>query len=89
MIEDNYLEASGQNFMLGGAAPGINGIVPSDVVFRRNHVTRPAAWRRESWSVKNLFELKNGRRVLVEGNLFETHWAGGAAGLCDRADAAR
>jgi hypothetical protein len=24
--------------------------------------------------VKNLFELKNARRVLVEGNLFETHW---------------
>ena len=80
LIEHNYLEASGENFMLGGATPGINGIVPADVVFRRNHVTRPASWRGESWSVKNLFELKNGRRVLVEGNLFETHWAGAQSG---------
>ena len=80
LIEHNYLEASGENFMLGGATPGINGIVPADVVFRRNHVTRPASWRGESWSVKNLFELKNGRRVLVEGNLFETHWAGAQPG---------
>jgi hypothetical protein len=79
-IENNYLEASGENFMLGGAAPGINGVVPADVVFRRNHVTRPAAWRAESWTVKNLFELKNARRVLVEGNLFEYHWAGAQPG---------
>jgi hypothetical protein len=80
LIENNYLEASGENFMLGGATPGINGVVPSDVVFRRNHVTRPASWRTGGWSVKNLFELKNARRVLVEGNLFETHWQGAQAG---------
>jgi hypothetical protein len=80
LIENNYLEASGENFMLGGATPGINGMVPSDVVFRGNHVTRPASWRTEKWVVKNLFELKNARRVLVEGNLFETHWQDAQAG---------
>jgi hypothetical protein len=80
LIENNYLEASGENFMLGGATPGINGLVPSDVVFRRNHVTRPEAWRTGGWSVKNLFELKNARRVLVEGNLFERHWQGAQPG---------
>src|SRR5690606_23967334 len=26
------------------------------------------------WSVKNIFELKNARRVLVEGNLMEQNW---------------
>jgi hypothetical protein len=26
------------------------------------------------WSVKNLFELKNARNVLVEENVFENHW---------------
>ena len=35
---------------------------------------------REIWAVKNLFELKNARRVLIEGNLFETHWAGAQPG---------
>ena len=73
-IENNYLEASGENFMLGGATPGTIGVVPSDVVFRRNHVSRPASWRSERWAIKNLFELKNARRVLVEGNLFEHNW---------------
>ena len=27
-----------------------------------------------AWAVKNLFELKNARRVLVEGNVFERNW---------------
>jgi len=79
-IENNYLEASGENFLLGGAVPAASGLVPSDVVFRRNHVTRPASWRTERWTVKNLFELKNARRVLVEGNLFENNWVGGQPG---------
>ena len=26
------------------------------------------------WTVKNLFELKNARRVVVENNIFENHW---------------
>jgi hypothetical protein len=79
-IENNYLEASGENFLLGGALPGAHGLVPSDLVFRRNHVTRPVAWRTEKWTVKNLFELKNARRVLVEGNLFENNWVDGQPG---------
>jgi hypothetical protein len=74
LVENNYLEASGENFMLGGATPAVNGLVPSDVVFRRNHLSRPVAWRSQNWVIKNLFELKNARRVLVEGNLFENHW---------------
>ena len=80
LIENNYLEASGENFMLGGATPAASGLIPSDVVFRKNHVTRPVAWRDQGWVVKNLFELKNARRVLVEANLFETHWAGAQPG---------
>ena len=74
LIENNYLEASGENFMLGGARPNTPGLIPSDVVFRRNHVGRPPSWQDERWGVKNLFELKNARRVLVEGNLFEHNW---------------
>jgi len=73
-IENNYLEAAGENFLLGGADPSIDGLVTSDVTFRRNHLAKPLAWRDERWQVKNLFELKNARRVLVEGNLMEYAW---------------
>ncbi|HEX8184362.1 MAG TPA: hypothetical protein VF747_06415 [Blastocatellia bacterium] len=32
------------------------------------------------WSVKNLLELKNAQRVLIEGNLFENNWADAQSG---------
>jgi hypothetical protein len=73
-IENNYLEAAGENFLLGGSDPPIQGLVTEDVVFRRNHLSKPVSWRTERWQVKNLLELKNARRVLVEGNLMENVW---------------
>ena len=73
-IENNYLEAAGENFILGGSDPAIHGLVTEDVVFRNNHLAKPVSWRLEKWQVKNLFELKNARRVLVEGNLMEHVW---------------
>jgi hypothetical protein len=75
LIENNYLEASGENFLLGGADPAIPNLVAEDVVFRRNHVVKPLTWRAEAWQIKNLFELKNARRVVIEYNLFENNWA--------------
>jgi hypothetical protein len=80
VVENNYLEASGENFLLGGADPSIPGLIPSDVTFRRNLVSRPEAWREVRWSVKNLFELKNARRVLVEANIFENNWLSAQVG---------
>ncbi len=44
-IENNYLEASGENFMLGGTDPPIPGLIPGGVTFRRNYVTKPVSWR--------------------------------------------
>ena len=32
------------------------------------------------WTVKNLFELKNARNVLVESNIFQNHWKHAQAG---------
>lgn len=45
VIENNYLEAAGENLMLGGADPYISGLVPSNVVIRNNHFSRPMSWR--------------------------------------------
>src|SRR6266513_2605324 len=77
-IVNNYLEGAGENVMFGGADPSIYGLVPSDIEIRRNHFAKPLTWKVDhpeyagtAWTVKNLFELKNAHRVLVEGNLFE------------------
>jgi hypothetical protein len=45
LIENNYLEAAGENVMFGGADPVIDQMVPTDITIRRNHITRPAAWK--------------------------------------------
>lgn len=73
-IVNNYLEASGENIMFGGADPAIPNMVPSDIEIRRNHLFKPASWH-DKWTVKNLFELKNAQRVLVEANVMDGNWA--------------
>ena len=72
-IANNRLEGAGENIMFGGADPSIPNLVPSDIEVVGNHLTKPLSWRGR-WTVKNLFELKNARRVRVEGNLMENNW---------------
>jgi hypothetical protein len=81
LIANNYLEAAGENVMFGGADPAVWNQVPSDITLRRNVLSKPTAWMGANWSVKNLLEFKNARRVLVEGNVLENVWKGGQAGF--------
>jgi uncharacterized protein (TIGR03437 family) len=87
-IVNNYLEGAGENIMFGGATPTIPNLVPSDIEFRRNHCFKPLVWKADDpshngidWSIKNLFELKNAQRVLVEGNIFEQNWQDSQVGF--------
>jgi len=81
-IVNNYLEGSGENVMFGGADPGIPNLIPSDIEIRQNYFLKPLAWRTSgSWTVKNLLELKLGRRVLIQGNIFENSWADAQTGF--------
>lgn len=79
LIENNYMEAGHEVIMFGGGDPSIPNLVPSDITIRHNHITRPASWK-GVWSVKNLLESKNARRMLVEGNVFENNWADAQVG---------
>jgi hypothetical protein len=79
-IVNNYLEGAGENVMFGGADASVRGLVPSDIEVVGNHLAKPLSWR-GVWTVKNLFELKNARRVRVEGNLFENNWVDGQTGV--------
>lgn len=80
LIENNTLEGAGENVMFGGADPGINGMVPSDITIRRNHFYKPRTWQ-GVWTVKNSFELKTARRTLVEANVFENNWPSAQEGV--------
>ena len=79
-IENNYLESTGENVLFGGDDPAIQNLVPSDISFRFNYVTKQLSWRGTSLIIKNLFELKNAQRVTVDSNLFENNWAADQSG---------
>jgi hypothetical protein len=82
LIENNYLEAAGENVMFGGNDPKIANLVPSDITIRLNHFSKPRSWQQSGqWLVKNLLELKNARRVLIEGNVLEHSWKDGQTGF--------
>jgi hypothetical protein len=77
-IQNNYLEAAGENIMFGGGDPAIPDLVPETIVVRDNLLSKPLAWRdpgAPKWQIKNLFELKNARGVIVERNVMERSWA--------------
>jgi hypothetical protein len=74
-IENNYIEASGEGIIFGGSDPAIPNLIPSDIIIRNNVLVKPLEWKTYPGSVKNCLELKNARRVLIEGNLCDGVWA--------------
>ena len=83
-IVNNFLEASGENILFGG---GPATMTPADIEIRRNHMFKPLTWMKgqagyvggptgNPFIVKNLFELKNAQRVLIDSNIMEDSWGG-------------
>jgi len=80
LIQNNYLAAAGENIMFGGSDPHITNLVPSDITIRGNHFYKNPAWK-DVWTIKNLLELKNSRRLLIENNVFENNWIAAQTGM--------
>jgi hypothetical protein len=88
LIQNNYLQASGENILFGGGAATY---LPSDITITGNTFIKPDSWnpsdpsyapitgsdgKPHPWIVKNLFELKSANRVLVENNRMIGSWGG-------------
>ena len=81
LVQNNYVEASGENFLAGGHDPPLSDLVPSDLTIAGNYFFKPLAWQSaHRGSVKNLFELKNARRVRIFDNVFENCWTDAQSG---------
>jgi hypothetical protein len=85
-ILNNYLEASGEDVIFGGAWSYIQQ-VPSNITVTDNTFSKQLSWNPNDpsyagtpWLVKNLLELKNAQNVTVENNTFENVWVAGQNG---------
>jgi hypothetical protein len=83
LIDNNYLEAAGENFMVGGECTSAQIYQPQDITITRNYLYKPMTWCTTcgSWDgvsrvVKNSLELKMGIRVLIQGNVIANNWSG-------------
>lgn len=74
LIQNNFLQASGENIMFGGADPNIPNVIPSDITIVGNLFQKNLAWQGVVSDVKNHFEIKNAQRVLLDGNVFQYTW---------------
>lgn len=83
-IANNFLEAAGENILFGGG-PATQ--TPADIEITHNHMFKPLTWMKgqpgfvggadgHPFIVKNLFELKNAKRVLLDSNVMENTWGG-------------
>lgn len=79
-IVNNTLSASAETIIFGGATATTT---PCDIEIRNNYMFKPLSWNPSDPSfvppkyiVKNLFELKNVCRLLLEGNVLKNTWGG-------------
>lgn len=79
-IRRNYLEAASENVMFGGADSKSYDDIPADILVEDNHFSKRLIWKGNSRNVKNLFETKQAKRVLIRRNLFEHCWKDGQTG---------
>lgn len=83
-ITDNYFEVAGINILFGGANSDSPAHVPADILVQGNHLTKRWEWKPDGAkpaTVKNLFEIKSGKRAVIRGNLMERNWTNAQNGF--------
>jgi hypothetical protein len=81
-LVDNFLSATTEEVLFGGAGGYSNTMQPTDIEIRNNHFWKDPAWEpmttgtSQQWVVKNGLECKSCRRMVVTDNLFENVWTG-------------
>ena len=79
LVEDSHIEAAGIGFFIGGDSFRI-GQVPDGVTLRNTLLLKPDAWRPLGYTVKNGYEAKAGKNLLVEYCTLDGCWADGQDG---------
>lgn len=73
-IINNYLEATGENVMFGGADSSSEAMIPRNVEIRRNTIAKLIEWRGQGYTIKNLIEFKSCIDCTIDANVIENNW---------------
>jgi hypothetical protein len=75
-------EAGSENIIVGGDSIKIPGNTPSDLLFDGVTLRKPLSWQTDgvNRNVKNLFELKAGRRVILRNSVLDGCWVASQTG---------
>lgn len=84
-IINNSLSGASQSILSGGSAVPVAGMGLQNMEFRRNDCWKNTALKNTlqggvTYNVKQIFEMKNSRKILVEGNVFRGCWTSGQQG---------
>lgn len=80
-VSDTYCEASGENIMFGGDDCKDEALIPQDALIDNCDLAKNTSWRGATGiTVKNLFEIKNGKRITVQNTRMKYNWVGGQVG---------
>jgi hypothetical protein len=88
VIENNYLEAAGENVLFGGADPPIQNLVTTNITFRRNYLSKPVAWRNAIVATPGGVTAAPGAGTLAAGTYSYKVVARAAAGQTTKASSA-
>jgi len=84
LYRNNFFGCGSMGMMAGGVSPLFAAAIPYDITIEQNHFYNPPSYAllpgSEPDYLKNLFEMKNGGRVLFQDNLLENAWRGGQDG---------
>jgi hypothetical protein len=81
-ITNSVFQAGSEPLLIGGDTTRIPGVVPSDIVIEDTELSRPLSWQTDGIKrkIKNLFELKTGRRVTARRLTLSGAWRDGQDG---------
>jgi hypothetical protein len=80
LLDDNYLESSGENFICGGADASSQANIPTRITMQNCDLSKRLAWRGTNAIVKNLVEAKNIIGLTVRNNRGSYCWLSGQTG---------